>query len=237
MYGMHPAVNIVDVTHFVEQFNTLQASFVIRSCYSDFPGGTVHMISVSNEFERGPACLAAHVNGHYFVLPDSGLLTMIHGCIPEKVVKVSPEFSHDAYKTFPEKFIFSKAACHLAKGGDLSDLGDPFHQVVEKYHMSTTYDNHGIHGSIVYIDNYGNAITNIPRDLFNEIGKGRRFLIRMKRNDHQIDEISDYYSTMPPGEKLALFNSDGMLEIALAFGDASKLLYLRIHDNIRIDFI
>jgi S-adenosylmethionine hydrolase len=91
-----------------------------------------------------------------------------------------------------------------------------------------------IRGTVIYIDEYQNVITNITRSQFEERIKGR-FEIRFKRNE-TINKISYHYGEVPEGEKLSLFGISDHLEIAINKGKASGLLGLRMDDTIQIDY-
>ena len=87
-------------------------------------------------------------------------------------------------------------------------------------------DNNWIEGQIIFIDNFENVIVNITQEQFEEQRKGRKFRIVFKR-DEEIDHISETYADMPEGQKLALFNSAGYLEIAINKGNAAGLFGLK----------
>jgi S-adenosylmethionine hydrolase len=83
-----------------------------------------------------------------------------------------------------------------------------------------------IEGQILYIDAFENVIVNIIRQDFEEQRKGRGFKIMFKRDEY-IDRISETYADVPPGDKLALFNAAGYLEIAVNRGNAAGLFGLQ----------
>ncbi|MBK9457299.1 MAG: SAM-dependent chlorinase/fluorinase [Bacteroidetes bacterium] len=89
--------------------------------------------------------------------------------------------------------------------------------------------------SIIYIDRFGNLITNVTKSQFEKIRDGRNFVINYKRNE-ELREISGTYSEVPEGERLCLFNSSGNLEIAINKGNASQLLGLHLDNMIQIEF-
>jgi S-adenosylmethionine hydrolase len=93
-----------------------------------------------------------------------------------------------------------------------------------------------IKGMAIHIDHYGNIITNIDETFFKAFGQEREFKIEFRRGDYDITSISKFYSKVPEGEKLALFSSTGMLEIAMNKGNASKLLGMKESDIVRIEF-
>ena len=99
-----------------------------------------------------------------------------------------------------------------------------------------------IKGAVIHKDKYGNVMINITEKLFNEVGLGSPFTIYFKSTEYYIDKISSNYYDVPPGEKLALFNEDGYLEIAInkgvkgSGGGAASLLGLDVKDLIRVEF-
>jgi S-adenosylmethionine hydrolase len=232
-----PEARIVDITHRIAVFDILQASFIIRNCFRDFPRGSIHIISVNSQLEMELNHLVMEFEGHYFIGPDVGVFSMIRDDGPARFVKIAigPDVS-DAQLNFPTRYLFVNAACHLAKGGELEDLGDLTTQVVEKHMLRPTVEGETIKGSIQYVDVYGNVITNISRSFFEEVVMEKPFIIYLRKNDYDIDRISLFYNDVPHGEKLALFNSSGYLEIAINTGSATGLLNLKVNDGIKIIF-
>jgi S-adenosylmethionine hydrolase len=102
--------------------------------------------------------------------------------------------------------------------------------------MLPTIDESVINGSVIYIDSYKNAFTNINRELFDQIGKGRPFDIFVQSNHNRINRLNKRYGESSLGEMLALFNSIGLLEIAINGGNAADLLNLSINSSVRIKF-
>ena len=93
-----------------------------------------------------------------------------------------------------------------------------------------------IQGIVAHIDSYGNAITNIDKETFNKIGLGREFEILYGRENEKLNKIHKKYKNVDEGERLALFSSNGLLEIAMNQGKANELLGLHYFDIIRIEF-
>jgi S-adenosylmethionine hydrolase len=114
----------------------------------------------------------------------------------------------------------------LVNGESIKDIGVPDVPYLEKHHLRPLLDNNWIEGQIIFIDNFENVIVNITRDQFEEQRKGRSFRIVFKR-DEMIDRISESYADVNEGEKLALFNSAGYLEIAINKGNAAGLFGLK----------
>ena len=97
-------------------------------------------------------------------------------------------------------------------------------------------ENNIIRGVVTYIDNYGNAITNIKKEVFINNIKDKEFNILFGRENDGIIKISNKYKDVVLAEKLALFNSNNFLQISINQGKASSLLGLKFFDVIRIEF-
>jgi S-adenosyl-L-methionine hydrolase (adenosine-forming) len=88
-----------------------------------------------------------------------------------------------------------------------------------------------INGSVIYIDSYQNAITNITRELYERIGKGRKFEIALQSNHYRLNRINKTYSETSAGELLVLFNYLDLLEVAINKGNAAELLNLNTNST------
>lgn len=230
-----PDAKIIDITHNIPSFDLLKTAFVIKNCYADFPEGTIHIIGVNSEVDLNTPHLVIYHNGHYFIGADNGMFSLIFDSDPEKTVELNISQDTDRI-TFPTKDIFVKAACHIARGGTMEIIGTLHKKIVEKTHFRAVSENNIIKGMSIYIDHYGNIITNITEKIFKEYGKGRRFSILFRRAEYEIRQISKSYSSVPDGERLALFSSTGFIEIAMNKGNASKLFGIDQGDIIRIEF-
>ncbi len=238
IYSQISDVNIIDITHNITPFNIQQAAFVLRTCYKDFPLGTIHIISVDDELSIHNEHLAVYSSGHYFIGTDNGLFpVLLNENKPEKIVKLNISQNTDC-TTFATKNIFVPAACHLARGGTLEIIGNQITNFeVEKVELRSIFNNGIMQGAIIYIDNYGNAISNITKKEFNKYNKGDSFAILFGRENDRITKISSKYKDVPVSEKLAIFGESNLLQIAINQGMSSKLLGLRLHDIIRIEFL
>lgn len=222
---INPEFQIVDISHNIPPFNYPQAAYVCRSAIRNFPDYTYHLILV-NLFEKKPEqlLLAFHQN-QYLLCADNGLLTMILEEAPEMVIGIPLE------KTKPRNTIsltevMGRAVNQLVQGEGIRQIGQPDPVYLEKRHLRPALDESFIEGQIIFIDNFENVIVNITREQFEEQRKGRSFRIVFKR-DEMIDRISESYADVPEGEKLALFNSAGYLEIAINKGNAAGLFGLK----------
>ena len=228
-----PDTNIVDITHSIASFEIEQAAFVVRNCYTYYPKGTVHIIAINTEeSEIHPHTVIEH-EGQYFIGTDNGIFSMIFDEKPDKIFELNIPQDSDFY-TFSTRDRFVKAAIHLASGNKVEELGTPKDGLIEKILLHPVIDHNLLKGHVIHIDNYQNLITNIKKPLFMDMRKERKFGIFFRT--YEINKISESYSDVPIGEILALFGSNGHLEIAINQGNASGLLGMNTKDAIRIEF-
>ncbi|MFC4268925.1 SAM hydrolase/SAM-dependent halogenase family protein [Polaribacter marinivivus] len=242
---------IVDITHEISPFNITETAYILKNSYKSFPKGTIHIVGVDSELSFDNKHIALELDGHYFVCPDNGLISMIASEIqPTKIVEIN---IHDRIESsFPVLDVFVQVACFIARGGNLTVIGKEikdYKKLIEiqpKANQTQTQ----IIGGVLYIDNYGNIITNISKKMFQDVGKGRKFKVNASR--YSFEKIYNKYNEIVgnntqdknrfDGNKLALFNSAGYLEIAIyrsnlkTVGGASSLLGLEYRDPIIIDF-
>lgn len=222
---VNPAFQLVDITHNIPPFNYPQAAYICRSAIRHFPPFTYHIILV-NLFEARPEqLLVAFHNEQYFLCADNGLLTMILEDRPEMVIGI-PLKKQDSKNTMHMAGVMGHAVNQLVNGESISQIGVPDVDYVQKNHLRPLLDRDWIEGQIIFIDNFENVIVNITREQFEEQRRGRSFRIVFKR-DEVIDKISESYADVHEGEKLALFNSAGYLEIAINKGNAAGLFGLK----------
>ncbi len=245
-------VTVIDISHEVSPFNITETAYIVKNAYKNFPKGSIHIIGVDSELSSENKHIALEMDEHFFICPDNGVISMITTEIkPEKLVEIT---IHNAIiSSFNVLDVFVKVACHLARGGQLDVIGKEVknYKQLTEVHPFINEDKTQIVGSVIYIDNYGNVISNISKKLFNEIGKGRSFQV-IARN-YIFEKIFQKYNEvvnfevpveqrLDDGKKLALFNSAGFLEIAIyrsnlkTVGGASTLLGLDYRDSITIRF-
>mgnify|MGYP001213675975 CR=1 FL=1 len=237
IYSQLEDVQIIDITHSIDPFNIQQAAFVLRSCYKDFPPGTIHVISVDDELSITNEHLAIKSGSYYFIGADNGLFSLLFDTIKaDKLVRLNISQSSNC-QTFATKNIFVPAACHLARGGTMEIIGSQVLDLeIKRMELKPVFNKDMLKGSIIYVDHYGNAISNISRQDFIKYNKKGRFTILFGREDEQIIKISEKYKDVSISEKLAIFGENNFLQIAINQGRANKLLGLKLHDTIRIEF-
>jgi len=233
--SQYPEARIVDISHEINKHDILQAAFTLRNAYRSFPKGTIHILGLNPESSIDSRHVAIFLDDHYFIGSDNGIFSLMFDKKPDMIVELNLTQETD-FLTFPTNDIFVKAACHIARGGTLAVIGKEIESYNERTMIRPIVDNNVLKGSVIYIDSYGNVITNITTGLFKEAGYDRKFTIYLKQTGYSISQISGTYNEVPNGEKLALFSSTGYLEIAINQGGASGLMGLDLNDTIRIEF-
>ena len=237
IYSQLETTKVIDITNEISPFNIQQAAYVVRNCFKDFPHGTIHIISVDDELSLKNEHLAVKAEGHYFIGSDNGLFSLLLSEMKaERIVRLNISQTTNCM-TFATKNIFVPAACHLARGGTMEIIGTEVADFeIQKTELKAVITKDMIRGAVIYVDSYGNAITNISKEVFENAKKGRNLSILFGREDEQITAISTKYKEVPPSEKLAIFGENRLLQIAINQGKANKLLGLKLHEIIRIEF-
>ena len=230
-----PNATIVDITHEISHYNVAQAGFILRNCYRNFPDGTIHIIAVETiESEQNPH-VVVKAHGQYFVGTDNGIFSHILDNEFDEAVFIDVEQDTNFY-TFSTRDRFAKVAVMIAKGEPLANIGARCGQLNNGGSFCATVKNNIIEGIVIHVDAYENLITNISRELFDQVGKGRDFTIKVKGDLYTIDDISDCYDDVDPLEPVALFGTHGYLELALNHARMSSLWGLDIRSSIQVVF-
>ncbi len=247
-----PEANIVDISHQISPFNILEAAYIVQNSYKSFPLGTIHIIGVDSELNPENKHLVVKFEGQYFICADNGIMSM--ACLnlePEKIVEIN---IHDKLiSNFSVLDVFVKVACHISRGGKLEVIGKDISKIktVKNLTPFINESKNQIIGNVIYIDNYGNVITNITKSFFREVSKSREFEISVR--NYKFKKIHSKYSDIVnfsideskrnnDGQALAIFNSSLNLEIAIYksnpvnFGTAASLMGLNILDTVTVNF-
>lgn len=253
IYSELSDVNIVDISHSVSPFNIPEAAYIIQNAYSSFPEGSIHIIGIDSEINEENKHIAIKLNGHYFICANNGIMSMICSEIsPEQIVEINIHNRLDS--NFAVLDVFIKVACHIARGGALGVIGKSIETIkpIKNLVPYVNDEKNQIIGNIIYIDNYGNVITNIRQSFFENIQKGRAFEISAR--NYKFKKIYSKYSDIvnfeipedkrnDEGRGLVVFNSSGHLEIAIyksnsgTVGSASTLMGLNLRDTVTVNFI
>jgi len=229
---INPGIKLVDISHRIPPCDIGHAAFILRSVFRDFPKGTIHLVGVHTTGQRDDAFIGIQLEDHLFVGTDNGLFGLISDKPHQHLVELNS--INAVQSTFPEKDILAPAAAKLASGVKLSDLGKPlavFKKMIDRQVKATKKQ---IAGHIIQVDNFGNLITNIPKEAFDILSKGKTYTIQF--GGEKFRRIHTQYYQADEGECFLLFNSLGLLEIGIYKGNASELLGLAYDSMVNISF-
>ena len=235
MLSRHRSLNIVDISHQIKHHDIVQAAFVLKNAWAAFPEGTIHIVSTNNYGGERGRFLVFKYEKHIFIGPDNGIFTLVFPKIIEQahlieiieIPFVGLNFEH-------VREALASTVGQLASNAPLSTLGQSTKDILQRITFQPVIAPAQIRGAVIYVDHYDNVVSNITRDLFEKVGRGRSFQLFFKRHD-PILGLSQHYNDVPIGETLCLFNSD-YLEVAINMGKAAEMFGLKIEDTIQIDF-
>ena len=251
IYSLFPETNIIDISHSIDKFNVLEASYLLATSYAHFPKGTVHIVAVDATRNADTNHIAILYDGHYFIGADNGIFGgLINKKNPEKIVQIT--IHNRLIDGSSDLDVFATVATHLAKGGEMTVIGSPLTEIKKMNMLVPILDQNlkSIRGHVVYIDDFGNCVTNISKNYIEEVAKGRQFSVRF--SVYTINRVKNNYADFKnnktaelnamAGNEIALFNQDGFLEIAVyrsnpnRSGSAHTLLGLKMQDAVIVEF-
>jgi S-adenosylmethionine hydrolase len=225
-----PDARLIDVSHEIEPQDVAGGAFVLETSFRYFPAGTVHLAVVDPGVGSARRGIIVEAAGHRFVGPDNGLLTPALRADPAAAV-----FGIDARRrrpapgrTFDGRDLFAPVAAELARGVAAAALGAPVNDSVRLAEIAPTTSGGGLEGRIIWIDRFGNLISNIRAAMLPP-----RRPVRIAVGDSVIP-FAEAYAAVAPGELGALINSDGLLEIFASGASAAVRLGARRGDPVRL---
>lgn len=256
--GINPNLTLVDITHDIEPQNIAQGAFVLANAVPYFPPDTIHLVVVDPGVGSARRALAAQVGETFFVAPDNGVLSFVlrpfdfaqgfvvsaqpNGKPSSSVVRPSSihvvHLTNTAYflprvsSTFHGRDIFAPVAAHLSLGVPLDALGARVDDWVQLPLERATRRDDQIIGRVVYIDRFGNAITNIGEEMLEGLDHAQ-LVVRI--GAYTLRGIHTTYANASQGEPLALVSSSWHVEIAVREGNAAQALGIRVGDMVSIE--
>jgi len=252
IYSNNPESIVVDISHNISPFNIMEAAYILENSYKSFPEKTIHIIDVDSEKNKEKKHIIVKLDNHYFITSDNGIMSILSQIINyQEIYEIS--ILNELKPMESSLKIFSKVACHLSMGGKPEIVGKKINNLKKVINLKpfVNSENTQIISSVIYIDHFGNVITNIKKSFFDEIGKGRKFEISAR--NYKFNKIYSSYSDIinfnlsedqrsDEGKALILFNSNNYLQISIYrsnpenVGTAATLLGLKIYDSVSVKF-
>ena len=252
IYSNNPESQVVDISHNISPFNIMEAAYILENSYKSFPENTIHIIDVDSEKNKEKKHIIVKLDNHYFITSDNGIMSILSQNINyQEIYEIS--ILNELKPMQSSLKTFSKVACHLSMGGKPEIVGKKINNLknVKNLKPFVNSEKTQIISSVIYIDHFGNVITNIKKSFFEEIGKGRKFEISAR--NYKFNTIYSSYSDIinfnlsedqrsDEGKALIIFNSNNYLQISIYrsnpenVGTAATLLGLKIYDSVSVIF-
>ncbi len=236
MLGINSQIRSVDLSHRIPPHGIEQAAFFLKSCYQYYPDGTVHVVVVDPDVGSERRALLVSSSRYFFIAPDNGVLSHVFKDETSLEVRVieNKQYRLDADgSTFDGRDLFAPSAAWLTKGQNPGSYGRLIYDYVTLSDNSPQMNQQVLQGSIVYIDHFGNAITNItPTEMETFQSVTKQACTGLRVGDLTIQGIKSYYGEGATGLPELLINSNGHLEIFVKQGRAVDRCGLHVGQQV-----
>jgi S-adenosyl-L-methionine hydrolase (adenosine-forming) len=229
---IQPRAAVVDITHEIAPGNIRGGAFALAASCRFFPKGTVHLAVVDPGVGSPRKAIAVQTAKSVFVGPDNGVLSW---ALAREKSRAIHALENEAYflkpisRTFHGRDVFAPVAAHLSRGVPIRKFGPALKDFVRLDWPETRVRRGGFEGEVVYIDRFGNAITNLEGGLLRgSDGASCEIYARHRR----VCPLKTFYQAVAPKTPVALVGSSGFLEIAVNGGSAAKALGLAIGTRV-----
>ncbi len=236
---INPEVEIFDIAHGVTSHYTLSAAFIAEKNFKFFPYGTIFIVVVDPGVGTDRNIILVSYDRYYFIAPDNGVLTPFLSS-DDKVVRIIDAdhyFLSKDSSTFEARDRMAPIAAYLSRGTEPSRLGtETDDYIIDNSYFPKIKGTNIIEGKIVYVDKFGNIITNFTKDfIFNAMGGSSFTKFKIKINGQ---EITDFVKVYAQGKTtpFMLFGSHGNLEIAMNKKPAYKTLKVGLNQTVELNF-
>lgn len=235
LLGIQPELTIVDVTHGVPPQDIACGARVLADVCHRFPAQAIHVVVVDPGVGTARDILAFRSQIGTFVGPDNGVFGLVADrWPPSKVVRLTnPDYwLSPLSSTFHGRDIMAPVAARIATGVAFEELGELTTSICRFTEAAVEHSERQLVGQIVMVDSFGNLLTNLTaKDLPAEVA-GQS--IRVQCGDQVVEGVSTTYGDSPPGTTIALYGSNGSLELAVVNGNAAEQLGYRSGDKVTV---
>lgn len=237
---INPLAELLDLSHDSSVFDISAASYLLAKATRTLPAGTVIVAVVDPGVGSERAALAVRTAaGRIYVAPDNGILTEVlarEGLAEARLIENQGLFlPGEASSTFHGRDIFAPVAAHLAGGTSLEAVGPKAEKLLRLPRNTATVMPNLAKGLVIFIDHYGNILTNIPGSELAKLRTGQLLNLTIKGKPVPVPFLRTY-AEAPADRPFALINSDGEFEIAIAKGNAAKKLGIAPGDPVVLKF-
>jgi len=237
--SINPEAKVLDISHNIPSFDIRQASAQLYFSSREFPRGTIFIADVDPGPGLSKPILVVTKNGKYFIGPDNGIFTLIYENLEvEKIIHLTNKKYMAKGKpsyTFFGRDIFAPVAAWLSKGIPAQKFGKEINDPVKFKVLKAHIKKNVCYGEILFIDRYGNIITNISRELISQLNIkfGNRVKLKVGNNEFEARFVNTY-AQGELGEFICLISSTDTLEIAVNMGKITDYFLVLVGDPVEI---
>ncbi|MEA2054842.1 MAG: SAM-dependent chlorinase/fluorinase [Candidatus Thermoplasmatota archaeon] len=231
--SINPDAKIVDVTHDISPRNVMEGAYVLYSTVIHFPNA-IHIAVVDPGVGTERKSLIVECDKGCLIGPDNGILIPAGRRLDIKTVYEITEkryMSSEVSTTFHGRDIFSPIAAHISLGVSPHEMGKAFADYRSLDFGDASTDN-VITGKIIFVDKFGNIITNIPKEIVG-LKNGDSVKAGIASKEFEIKFVKSY-GYAEKNDILLTISSSNFLEISCRDGNACKILGANIGEKIEI---
>lgn len=227
-----PTLQLVDISHEVAPYDIIEAAYILKNCFEFYPADTLHVVCVNNDSKEHIDYLLVNAKNQWILAPDNGFLSLI---LEEPLTDLFRlEMANVEWSTFHHRLALQiKSIFAHSPPGDRAKKTQSYNRALSLQPVTSA---HEIRGTLVHIDRYGNLVSNIPKQLFEQVWRARNFSIGLKPN-LAVRKIVSTLDKIPVGEPFAIFNAAGYLTFGICKGRAASLHSLEKGASIQIEFV
>jgi hypothetical protein len=224
--GINPCARILDLSHQLPPQDLRYAAFFLATAIPYFPPEVVHVVVVDPGVGTERALLYVEVNGHRLLVPDNGCWTTLAREASPRVITLTEAryWRQPVSATFHGRDILAPVAALLGLGLDAGLLGPVVSAWVRLELPQPTRGPQGMHGEVLFVDHFGNLITNIPAAALPAAPQP----FQVKVGEQEVSQRVRCYGEAQPGDVVALVSSARLLEIAVNQGNAARRLHAQV---------
>jgi S-adenosylmethionine hydrolase len=230
-----PAATMIDLTHGVPPQDVFAGALVLQHAVPYFPTGTIHLAVVDPGVGSDRRALCIETATALLVGPDNGLLSLAAPApAVRRIVHVTDarHFLAPRSHTFHGRDVFAPVAAALATGTDPGALGSVVTDIVRLAVPPIRTEGRRIRGEVIYVDGFGNLVTNVPESALAGFPHGD---VCITIAGARLRGIRACYAAVAPGDRLAVVNSWGLVEIAVREGSARDALAAGVGTPVDIE--
>lgn len=232
--AINPQAQVIDLSHGVPAQNVMAGALILQHSIHHFAVGTIHVVVVDPGVGGARKPILLEHAGSYFVGPDNGVLSLaLERQPPDCIVELTNADFHlqQVSKTFHGRDIFAPVAAHLSLGVPPTAFGKPLDTLVNLIMPQIVRGEKRLDGEIIYTDSFGNLFTNIRERDLTGLPMER---LQIGLEGVPLGGLVTTYAGVSAGEFACLFNSWGLLEIAINQANVMERTGAKIGDKVMV---